>query len=179
MMETSLEHRNPRRPLGAPVLKAILVLPGTMTVLIPTLLLLLTSPWPIGPPRLLLAAPGALLLAGGLLMMHRTISLFARVGRGTLAPWDPPKHLVVEGVYRRVRNPMMVGVVGVLLGEALLLDSRALLLWGWLFPVMAHLFIVLAEEPQLEGRFGEEYRRYKESVPRWIPRRRLWEAGNP
>jgi protein-S-isoprenylcysteine O-methyltransferase Ste14 len=96
---------------------------------------------------------------------------FAVVGRGTPMPLDPPRELIARGLYRYVRNPMYLGVISVLIGEALLFESVRLL--GYAASVAAgfHLFVVLYEEPALRRQFGDSYRRYRESVPRWIPRR--------
>jgi protein-S-isoprenylcysteine O-methyltransferase Ste14 len=116
------------------------------------------------------------LIAAGLGLMYRTISLFARVGEGTLAPWDPTRRLVVLGPYRHVRNPMITGVLAVLLGEAVLLGSAALLVWFGAFFAVNAIWMPLVEEPGLVERFGDDYRRYKRAVPRWIPRRTPWTA---
>ena len=94
---------------------------------------------------------------------------FAVAGRGTLAPVDPPKHLVVRGLYRYVRNPMSVGVVSILFGEALLFWSLSLLCYAIVFFIITHLFVVLYEEPALRRQFGESYEAYRRSVPRWLP----------
>jgi len=102
------------------------------------------------------------------------VRLFARVGRGTLAPWDPTRHLVVAGPYRYVRNAMISGVALMLLGEAAFWGSRAVGLWAACFLAINHLYFVLSEEPGLERRFGQQYRTYKAEVPRWIPRLRPW-----
>lgn len=107
------------------------------------------------------------------------MSLFARVGRGTLAPWDPTRHLVAAGPYRCVRNPMISGVALMLLGEAAFWGSRAVGLWAASFLAINHLYFVLSEEPGLERRFGQEYRTYKAEVPRWIPRLRPWVGARP
>ena len=109
-------------------LAAIGLLPGMVTVLVPALLVSgdgLAS-WP-------LALLGAALIAPASVLMVRTVALFARVGDGTLAPWDPTSRLVVRGPYRHVRNPMISGVLCVLLGEAALFGSPALLAWWALF----------------------------------------------
>jgi protein-S-isoprenylcysteine O-methyltransferase Ste14 len=111
-----------------------------------------------------------LLAAVGLSLMGATIGLFVRVGRGTLAPWSPTRRLVVQGPYRWVRNPMISGVLFVLLGETLLFRSPALLAWWAFFFLGNAIYLPLSEEPGLEARFGEDYRRYKRQVPRWIPR---------
>ncbi|MCX6024691.1 MAG: isoprenylcysteine carboxylmethyltransferase family protein, partial [Chloroflexi bacterium] len=106
--------------------------------------------------------------------LHVWLSLVARRGDGTLAPWDPPKYLVVRGICRHAGNPMHTGFFAVLFGEAFLLRSTASLILA-IAGVILHLFnIPLSEERGLEARFGEAYREYKRNVPRWIPRRRPW-----
>ena len=117
---------------------------------------------------------GAAVFVWGFAFFAWCVSLFARVGRGTLAPWDPTRHLVVVGPYRYVRNPMISGVALMLLGEAAFWDSGAVGLWAASFLAINHLYFVLSEEPGLERRFGQEYRTYKAEVPRWIPRLRPW-----
>ena len=106
-----------------------------------------------------------------------TIRQFATVGEGTLAPWEPPQRLVVRGVYRHVRNPMISGVLFVLLGESLLTASVPLFQWFLLFAIINAMYIPLLEEPMLANRLGEEYLTYKRHVPRWIPRLTPWEGG--
>jgi protein-S-isoprenylcysteine O-methyltransferase Ste14 len=116
------------------------------------------------------AVLGGALIAAGLAMWVWTVRLLARIGRGTLAPWDPTTHLVVEGPYRHVRNPMITAVLCVLLGEALLFGSLAILWFALGFFVVNWVWFVLVEEPGLERRFGDEYRAYVAAVPRWLPR---------
>ena len=123
----------------------------------------------------LLIRGGALLGAGGFALWAWTVRLFATVGEGTLAPWDPTQRLVAVGPYRHVRNPMISGVFAVLAGEALALGSESLAIWAGGFLAVNHLYFVLYEEPGLERRFGEAYREYRRAVPRWIPRRTPWE----
>jgi protein-S-isoprenylcysteine O-methyltransferase Ste14 len=113
---------------------------------------------------------GGALVCAGVAMWAWTVRLFARIGRGTLAPWDPTSHLVVEGPYRHVRNPMITAVLFVLLGEALLFGSLAILWFALGFFVVNWAWFVLVEEPGLERRFGDEYRAYAAAVPRWLPR---------
>lgn len=115
-------------------------------------------------------ALGALLLVGGLALFAWCVALFARVGRGTLAPWDPTRRLVAVGPYRHVRNPMISAVLAVIAGEALLAGSRALGVWTLLFLVVNQTYFVLLEEPGLARRFGAPYDAYRRAVPRWIPR---------
>jgi protein-S-isoprenylcysteine O-methyltransferase Ste14 len=153
-------------------LRAIGLLPVTVTVVVPALVLWRDEVEIAGPP---LAALGALLIAGGVALVTWTVALFARLGRGTLAPWDPTARLVVAGPYRHVRNPMITGVLAVLLGEAALFASLPLLVWfGAAFAVNA-LYFPLVEEPGLRRRFGDEYEAYRANVPRWLPRLRPWE----
>jgi len=100
---------------------------------------------------------------------------FAGEGEGTLAPWDPPRRLVVRGPYRFVRNPMISGVIFLLFGEALVLLSRPHALWALVFLALNAVYIPLVEEPQLEQRFGDPYREYRANVRRFLPRLRAWE----
>jgi protein-S-isoprenylcysteine O-methyltransferase Ste14 len=95
---------------------------------------------------------------------------FASAGKGTPAPVDPPKRLVVRGLYRFVRNPMYVGVLLALLGEAWFFRSRAVLVYAAIAFTWEHLFVVLYEEPALKRKFGETYSDYLTRTPRWIPR---------
>jgi protein-S-isoprenylcysteine O-methyltransferase Ste14 len=122
----------------------------------------------------LLVVVGVVLIVLGLVLWVWTVRLFVRIGRGTLAPWDATRQLVVEGPYRRVRNPMITAVLAVLLGEAALFGSSALLIYAALFLGINWVWFVLEEEPGLERRFGDDYRCYRRNVPRWIPRRTPW-----
>jgi protein-S-isoprenylcysteine O-methyltransferase Ste14 len=132
--------------------------------------------WDLAPALAgLTIAAGLALLAAGLTLMFRTVSLFATVGRGTLAPWDPPTRLVVRGPYRYLRHPMISGVLCVLLGEATLLGVPALYIWFACVAVINAIYLPLIEEPSLMQRFGADYETYRANVPRWVPRRRPWE----
>jgi len=117
---------------------------------------------------------GAALFACGLALFVWCVSLFGRVGRGTLAPWDPTQKLVAVGPYRHVRNPMISGVAAMLVGETLFFGSWELALWALLFLIANHVYFLTSEEPGLERRFGQSYRTYKANVPRWIPRLKPW-----
>lgn len=128
----------------------------------------------LGVPRILAQFAGIILASIGLLLFASSLRRFATEGKGTLAPWDPPRRLVVRGPYRYVRNPMISGVAFVLFGEALVLLSRAHLEWAVVFLVVNAIYIPLLEEPQLERRFGAEYVEYRLNVPRLIPRLRPW-----
>ena len=114
------------------------------------------------------------LLAGGAIYLW-CLWDFATVGRGTPAPIDAPKHLVVRGLYRYSRNPMYVGVLSVILGWSLWFGSDAILIYGAVFALTFHTFVVVYEEPTLRAAFGDEYERYCDRVGRWLPR--LGERG--
>jgi protein-S-isoprenylcysteine O-methyltransferase Ste14 len=149
---------------------AVLLLPGVVAVGIPVVLVSTTgtrATW-VG------IVVGAALIGVGLALIVWTVSLFASEGRGTLAPWDPTSRLVVRGPYRRVRNPMISGVLFVLLGEAAALGSVAVLLWFAAVFGLNAVYIPLVEEPGLVRRFGADYERYRRHVPRWLPRLRPW-----
>jgi protein-S-isoprenylcysteine O-methyltransferase Ste14 len=92
-------------------------------------------------------------------------------GRGTPAPIAPTEHLVVGGPFRWVRNPGYVAVVSLVVGQALVFGSGAVLAYAAVLAVGFHLFVVLYEEPTLRRQFGEEYEAYCREVPRWFPRR--------
>ena len=118
---------------------------------------------------------GFLLIAFGLVLIRKTIPLFLKLNEGTIMPWEPTTELIVVGVYRYVRNPMHTGVFCIMLGEGLILRSISMLIFTT-FAIILHLFYIpFSEERGLEKRFGEEYRVYKENVPRWIPRWTPWE----
>jgi len=119
-----------------------------------------------------LAVPGAILAALGVVLALWCVTAFALVGKGTPAPFDPPREFVAVGPYRWVRNPMYLGAVAVICGAGLWLRSIAALGVAVLFIVLAHAFVLLYEEPSLEQRFGESYLRYKTAVGRWLPRTR-------
>jgi protein-S-isoprenylcysteine O-methyltransferase Ste14 len=164
-------------------LRAILLLPFVVAVVVPGVILWLTGPdtlglWQSAPAtRVVLPVLGGALVCLGLVLMVATIRLFVTVGKGTLAPWNPPQRFVVQGVYRHVRNPMIAGVFFVLLGETVLAASLPLLGWFIVFVVGNAIYIPVAEEPGLVKRFGDDYLAYRRDVPRWIPRVRPWEGG--
>ena len=103
-----------------------------------------------------------------------TTYLFAEIGHGSAAPWDPPSDLVIHGMYRYVRNPMVLGVLSTVLGEALLFGSMPLFALFVALWIGNHILFVKSEEPELIQRFGSDYVQYMENVPRWIPRRSPW-----
>ena len=160
-------------------MRAIGLLPVVAAGVVPLVIVLtsdsLNPGW--GVPALTIVG-GALLAGIGLTLMWATIRLFARRGEGTLAPWDPPRKLVVEGPYRHVRNPMISGVWFLLAGEGMLTGSVGIALWLAVFATANVIYMPLSEEPGLERRFGEEYRAYKRAVPAWIPRTTPWRPGS-
>src|SRR5262249_33642709 len=101
---------------------------------------------------------------------------FALQGLGTPAPLAPPRHLVVTGLYRYVRNPIYVSIVAVILGPALLFADWRLIAYGGLFCVACHVFVVVYEEPTLRQTFGAQYESFCANVPRWIPRVTAWQS---
>jgi protein-S-isoprenylcysteine O-methyltransferase Ste14 len=105
----------------------------------------------------------------GTLLLAACILEFARSGRGTLSPLDPPRHLVVRGLYRYVRNPMYLSVTLIVLGEVLLSHSRALAVYWAIWFLCVNLFVMGYEEPTLRRQFGASYDEYRRQAGRWIP----------
>jgi len=169
------------RPLsGWKHLWAILALPFTVTVVIPTFILhflpidsLALGQWSES-AVMFFSAVAALFLIVGLVLVVTTIELFAGVGGGTLAPWDPPRYLVVEGPYQYVRNPMISGVLLILLGQTLALASLPLLVYFIVFWAVQDFYYKRSEEAGLLKRFGPSYAEYMKHVPRWVPRTTPW-----
>jgi protein-S-isoprenylcysteine O-methyltransferase Ste14 len=126
--------------------------------------------WPVVLPAWLAPLGIVLMVLGGALALACGAT-FVVAGRGTPAPFDPPREFVPVGPYRFVRNPMYVGATVLLAGFALVERSAAILALAGAGAVLAHLFVVFAEEPGLEERFGDSYRSYKASVRRWVPGR--------
>lgn len=142
--------------------------PGMVTVVLPYLILSQRAPedleyrgW-----LQLLAMPVGLV---GLFVYGNCLWEFAYLGCATPAPIDAPHVLVVEGLYRYVRNPMYLGVLGIILAEVLFFASQTLVLYMAGVFLLFHLFVLLYEEPALLRRFGTSYEKYRRSVPRWIP----------
>ncbi len=143
---------------------AFLVLPGVVAGLAPL--------WIAGrDAHLAQTAPyGIALLSIGFLLLLWCVRDFYVSGKGTLAPWDPPKRLVVVGLYRFVRNPMYLAVLTVVAGWSLVFGSVRL---GWYLCLLAvgfHLRVLLFEEPWLSRQFGADWEAYSKAVPRWLPR---------
>jgi protein-S-isoprenylcysteine O-methyltransferase Ste14 len=151
------------------------VIQVTAVALVPFLL----SSWS---PHLSLGAlrySGALLLLCGGIGILWSDWLFARQGRGTPAPYDPPRALVVFGLYRTVRNPMYGGAAAFVFGLALLTQSVWVLAYAALVAGTCHVWLLLIEEPQLRARFGAQYEAYCRLVPRWVPRWPPIPRGSP
>ena len=115
---------------------------------------------------------GLTVILVGLSILIATVAVFITVGNGTLAPWSPTTKLVTKGLYGYVRSPMIIGVLIVLIGESISMLSSHIFIWAILFFVINNIWFSVYEEPNLEKRFGNEYREYKKIVPKWIPRRR-------
>ena len=149
-----------------------------MLVFVPTLILIATyntrfSFELIGPDRVLFW-PGLVAAGLGLFLAVWTVTLFTKFGQGTPAPWAPPQELVIRGPYRFVRNPMITGVLFMLLAETLLLQSWPIFLWLLVFFLLNSIYFPFVEERSLKKRFGADYLEYKKHVPRWIPRLIPW-----
>jgi protein-S-isoprenylcysteine O-methyltransferase Ste14 len=145
-----------------------LLIPGTELVLAPYLLVRCLGEQ-FNPDHMRWL--GLFLFVPGLAIITWCFVDFIQCGRGTPAPYDPPRRLVIAGLYRYVRNPQYIGVVLVVLSEAIFFGSLVLLGYAAFFAIGYHLFVRFYEEPTLKRLFGEDYTRYCEAVPRWIPKR--------
>jgi protein-S-isoprenylcysteine O-methyltransferase Ste14 len=149
-------------------LRDILILPFTVTCIVPYFIY--DARQRFIPAHWMLMISGFLFLLAGLFLFSYTVFLFQSIGRGTLAPWSPKQKLVVSGPYRYCRNPMISGVLFILVSEALLLGAAGIMLWAAVFFTINTFYFIVSEEPGLQAQFGDDYRRYKQNVPRWIPR---------
>ena len=145
-----------------------ILVPGTVAGVVPWLLLqgsggavlLLPSIWMVGfLPRL-----------RGVGLYLWCAAAFTFIGKGTPAPIDAPKVLVIQGPYHWVRNPMYIAVLSVVIGEAILFRSFLLVGYALLVGLVVHMFVVFVEEPSLRRQFGGSYEDYLRTVPRWLPR---------
>jgi protein-S-isoprenylcysteine O-methyltransferase Ste14 len=161
-------------------IRAIVLLPGVVTVLIPAIIVYRSGSdtfdlWSRAPVvRIVIGILGIVCIGIELVLFGVTVYLLATSGRGTLAPWNPTSKLVVEGAYRHVRNPMISSVFAILLGESLTAASLPLFLWLLVFVTINMIYIPFFEEPGLLERFGPDYDEYRRHVPRWIPRLKPW-----
>jgi protein-S-isoprenylcysteine O-methyltransferase Ste14 len=144
----------------------VLLLPGMVTGYVPYRILISSNDLhvPLLAPSSLL---GLVLFVAGAAVLLRCVWDFFAAGKGTLAPIDPPRLLVVKGLYRYTRNPMYNGVLVMLAGEASFFRSLAVFEYALVVLVAFHLFVVLYEEPALDAKFQDSYRAYRRSVPRW------------
>ena len=144
-----------------------IVVPGSVAGYIPWLL----RAHPAPRPTTLTLSSGIVLIAFGVAVYaHTAFWGFAFRGRGTPAPIAPTQDLVISGLHRYVRNPMYIGVLLIVVGQAVLFDSRTVLLYAAFLWLAFHVFVLLYEEPALHKQFGPEYDNYKQRVPRWLPK---------
>ena len=157
-------------------MRSILALPFMVLVIIPGIICLAldAAEFKIGIPAWIRWILAIAFTLPGLWLFITTLRLFHHRGKGTLAPWDPPKHLVIEGPYRFVRNPMISGVFLLLVAESLWFSSWFILVWSICFFLINHFYFIFREEPQLRQRFGDSYIRYCEHVSRWLPHFKPW-----
>ena len=149
----------------------LVIAPGTLAVYVPWYF----TQWHFEPALFPIARViGGILIAAGLPILLDSFARFALQGLGTPAPVMPPKHLVVTGFYRYVRNPMYVAVLATIIGQALLLLQPGLLLYAAVVGGAMAAFVYGYEEPTLGERFGAEYEAYRRAVPAWVPRLRPW-----
>jgi protein-S-isoprenylcysteine O-methyltransferase Ste14 len=164
-----------RRNIIVTVLFVVFGGPGFVLVYLP--LWITRFRIPAGEPWGQMLLAGLLILAG-VSPAFESIRRFVVVGRGTLVPTAPTEHLVVSGFYRHVRNPMYVGVLIALIGETVLFERRAMVAYLAIVWVVVHLFVCFYEEPTLTRRYGDEYLRFKQNVPRWLPRLTPWTGAD-
>jgi len=151
----------------------LVIAPGSIAGLFPFWI----SRWRVLPPLLGFMGfrvIGVLLICAGLPLLLDSFARFALQGLGTPAPVAPPKHLVVTGLYRYVRNPMYVAVESLVFGQGLFFGNVPLLEYGLVVWLGFHLFVLAYEEPTLRGKFGSEYEEYCRNVRRWWPRMKAW-----
>jgi protein-S-isoprenylcysteine O-methyltransferase Ste14 len=129
-------------------------------------------PWLLRPGNADFRAMGLPFLVGGTLLLLSCVWFFYKAGRGTLAPWSPPKHLVTVGPYRFSRNPMYVAVLLVLIGWAIGYGSTAHWIYAGVLAIAFQLRIVSGEEPWLAQTHGGEWTTYRAEVSRWLGRHR-------
>ena len=144
----------------------MVLVPGTATVVIPYMVVKNSLPYTVM-QSLFPHTLGLLPTLAGLCICLCCFSDFINKGLGTPSPFDPPKHLVVAGLYRFVRNPMYIGIILIIFGEAILFSSVLLILYLMMLLVFFHISVVYYEEPKLRSVFGEKYDHYHVSVPRW------------
>lgn len=145
-----------------------IIVPGTVTVILPGLLVSRSAF--ISPDWSLVHVIALVLGATGLWFYVWCAKDFVILGHGTPAPYDPPKQLVVSGLYRYTRNPMYLGIMFILLGEALWFAALVLLAYSFIVFLGFHLRVLWHEEPHLRSLFGTDFEQYCRKVPRWLPK---------
>lgn len=147
---------------------SILILPGTVVVFVPIVLLyfsfIVLGDGGVFSEYIFIRILGIFFVVVGFFLAGSSTQFFVRVGKGTPAPWDPPENLVVVGLYRYMRNPMIMGIFLVLFGETLVFGSFLLLIWFFIFCGANLLYIPWVEEKRLRMRFGKAYVVYTENV---------------
>ncbi len=151
---------------------AFIALPGIVAIIAPPLLAYF-DPW-----KGYHWTPGISVMCIGTLVLLWCVRDFYVSGKGTLAPWDPPRKLVVVGLYRLVRNPMYVGVLLLVLGWSLYFYSPVLILYTAILAIGFHIRVVRNEEPRLKEQFGRQWGLYQQEVFRWLPRIKPWRDGS-
>jgi protein-S-isoprenylcysteine O-methyltransferase Ste14 len=154
----------------------LVIAPGIVAGYVPWLI----CRWHVEPPLTgiyVLRLIGLFLIAAGLPILLDSFARFALHGLGTPAPILPTRHLVVNGLFRYVRNPMYVAVLSLILGQALVFGSVRVLEYGFAVWAAFYLFVLVYEEPTLRKTYGAEYEQFCANVPRWIPRLRPWQRN--
>jgi protein-S-isoprenylcysteine O-methyltransferase Ste14 len=146
----------------ARALLAFIALPGIVALAAP----LLVAFW--SDATFELNVWGAILLTVGVFGLLWCVRDFYVRGKGTLAPWSPPRRLVTGGLYRFTRNPMYVAVLIVLAAWAVLFNSRDIALYAGVVAIGFHLRVVFGEEPWLERTHGGQWHEYRQTAPRWL-----------
>ena len=145
------------------VVVAFILLPGIFALFLP-LVISYIDPW--SHPFFL---PGIIVMIIGIILLLWCIRDFYVLGKGTLAPWKPPRDLVIVGLYRFTRNPMYTSVLLLVLGWGIFLWSPLLILYDFILFIAFHISVVKFEEPWLHKQFGKSWEQYQKNVSRWLP----------
>jgi protein-S-isoprenylcysteine O-methyltransferase Ste14 len=152
------------------------IAPILMCLVLPYLIVWLEhkSPVPSVASSIGMLIAGLAISFAGLALFITAIRMFILIGNGTIMPWDPTRKLIVVSLYCYVRNPMILSLILLQVGEAVLFASYGIAVLAVLDFILNTVYFILSEEPGLEKRFGAEYIEYKKNVPRWIPRLTPW-----
>ncbi len=153
------------------------IAPIVVCIVVPYFILLFERRLPIQSAitsSISLLIPGLAIIVIGLALFTATARMFILIGNGTIMPWDPTRKLIVASLYCYVRNPMILSLIILQIGEAILFASYGIAALALFFFILNTVYFILSEEPGLEKRFGQEYVEYKKNVPRWIPRLKPW-----